>query len=137
MCPELECVPPEWVLLESLVLGCVSVGEDESVGGGVDSESLSDGDGELLELGDELEVVGCAEDGSVEDDSVDDDVGVREDVAATAVGAYAAVTRTKPSDAVIAAQARRTGARMAVLSYGVVQGAGAGPARGMRGRHLA
>lgn len=97
--------------------------EDEWVAGGLDvSVSLSDGD-EELESGGELEVVvGCDEDGSV-----DDDVGVCDEVAARAIGAYVAVTRTKPRDAVIAAQARRTGARMAMLSYGVVQGPGRAP----------
>lgn len=27
--PEFECVPPGWVVFEWLVLGCVSVGDDE------------------------------------------------------------------------------------------------------------
>lgn len=86
-------------------------------------------------LGDELELVGSSELGSfeagvfdsVEDVSADDEVGVCDDVAATATGAYAAVARTKPSDAVIAAQARRAGARMAVLSYRVQRGRGGPP----------
>lgn len=124
VCPEwvpLGSVPPECVLSDSVVLGCECVGEEELLDGGfVDPESL--GVGELLEVGVELELVGCDEDGSLVED-----VGVCEDVEATALGAYAAVTRTKTKDTVTAAQARRAGARMAMLSYGVMQGAGAGP----------